>query len=171
MGLSALQTRSIILSGSGPVFTEDSRWPASEHIWLFGGQQASQKSQLCSLDEGYSLPRCKDKSLPRWLSGKESPAGVGDEGNVSSIPGSGKILWRRKWQPTPVFLPEKFHGQRSQAGYSPWAHKELDRTKWFRVHIHPEQPRMLRRAVKDFRCYCLFFVCFFFKTSLLRCNL
>ena len=32
----------------------------------------------------------------------------------------GKILWSRKWQPTPVFLPGKFHGQRSLVGYSPW---------------------------------------------------
>ena len=31
-----------------------------------------------------------------------------------------KISWRRKWQPVPVFLPGKFHGQRSLAGYSPW---------------------------------------------------
>ena len=31
----------------------------------------------------------------------------------------GKIPWRRKWQPTPVFLPGKFHGWRSLAGYSP----------------------------------------------------
>ena len=30
-----------------------------------------------------------------------------------------KILWRRKWQPTPVFLPGKSHGQRSLGGYSP----------------------------------------------------
>ena len=37
--------------------------------------------------------------------------------------------WRRKWQPTPVFLPEKSHGQRSLADYSPWGHKELDRTE------------------------------------------
>ena len=36
--------------------------------------------------------------------------------------------WRRKWQPIPVFLPRKFHGQRSLAGYSPWGHKELDMT-------------------------------------------
>ena len=32
----------------------------------------------------------------------------------------GKIPWRRKWQPTPVFLPGKSHGHRSLAGYSPW---------------------------------------------------
>ena len=40
-----------------------------------------------------------------------------------------KIPWRRTWQPTPVFLPEKFQGQRSLVGYSPWSHKELDMTK------------------------------------------
>ena len=34
-------------------------------------------------------------------------------------PWVGKIPWRRKWPPTPVFLPGKFHGQRSLAGYSP----------------------------------------------------
>ena len=37
--------------------------------------------------------------------------------------------WRRKWQPTPVFLPGKSHGQRSLEGYSPWGHKESDRTE------------------------------------------
>ena len=35
-------------------------------------------------------------------------------------PWVGKIPWRRKWQPTPVLLPEKFHGWRSLVGYSPW---------------------------------------------------
>ena len=37
-----------------------------------------------------------------------------------------KIPWRRKWQPTPVSLPGKSHGQRSLAGYSLWDHKESD---------------------------------------------
>ena len=46
----------------------------------------------------------------------------------------GKIPWRRKWQPTPVFLPGGFHGQRSLAGYTPWGHKELDTTE--HTHIH-----------------------------------
>ena len=40
-----------------------------------------------------------------------------------------KIPWRRAWQPTPVFLPGEFHGQRSLAGYSPWDHRESDRTE------------------------------------------
>ena len=34
----------------------------------------------------------------------------------------------KEWQPTPVFWPEEFHGQRSQAGYSPWCCKESDTT-------------------------------------------
>ena len=34
--------------------------------------------------------------------------------------------WSRKWQHAPVFLPGKFHGQRSLVGYSPWGHKELN---------------------------------------------
>ena len=38
----------------------------------------------------------------------------------------GKSPWRRAWPPTPVFLPGKFHGQRSLAGYGPWGHKESD---------------------------------------------
>ena len=45
-------------------------------------------------------------------------------------PWVGKIPWRRKWQPTPVLLPRKFHGWRSLVGYSPWGHKELDMTEW-----------------------------------------
>ena len=43
-------------------------------------------------------------------------------------PWVGKIPWRRKWQSTPVFLPGKFHDQRSLAGYR-WSHKELDTTE------------------------------------------
>ena len=37
-------------------------------------------------------------------------------------------FWRRKWQPTPVFLPGEFHGQRSLVSYSPWGSKELGMT-------------------------------------------
>ena len=40
-----------------------------------------------------------------------------------------KIPWRRKWQPTPVFLPGKSHGQRSLVGYDPWGCNELDTTE------------------------------------------
>ena len=40
-----------------------------------------------------------------------------------------KILWRKAWQSTPVFLPSESHGQRSLTGYSPWDGKELDTTE------------------------------------------
>ena len=46
------------------------------------------------------------------------PANAGDTGDTGLIPGS-LIPWRRKWQPTPVFLPGESHGQRSLAGYRP----------------------------------------------------
>ena len=40
-----------------------------------------------------------------------------------------KIHWSKKWQPTPIFLPGKFHGQRNPAGYSPLGHEGSDTTK------------------------------------------
>ena len=48
-------------------------------------------------------------------------------------PWAGKILWRRQWQPTPVLLPGKSHGQRIVVGYSPWGRKESDTTE--RLHF------------------------------------
>ena len=54
--------------------------------------------------------------LPRWLRGKESSCQCRRRGFDPSV---GKIAWRRKWQPTPVFWPEESHGHRSLVGYSP----------------------------------------------------
>ena len=45
-----------------------------------------------------------------------------------------KIPWRRKWLPPPLFLPGKFHRQRSLAGYSPWGLRESDTTEWLSFH-------------------------------------
>ena len=53
---------------------------------------------------------------------KNLPANAG---NTDLIPWVGKIPWRRKCQPTPVFLPGKSHEQRRLAGYSPWGHKRV----------------------------------------------
>ena len=44
-------------------------------------------------------------------------------------PQVGRTPWKREWQPTPLFLPGKSHGQRSLADYSPWDHKESDTTE------------------------------------------
>ena len=49
-------------------------------------------------------------------------------------PWVGKVPWRRKWQPTPVFLPGKSHGQKSLTGYGPWGRKESDITERLSTH-------------------------------------
>ena len=46
--------------------------------------------------------------------------------------------WRRKWQPTPVFLPGESHGQRSLVGYSPWGRKESDTIERLHYHYHQQ---------------------------------
>ena len=59
------------------------------------------------------------EGLPGWLSDKESACNAGDSlsaGDMDSILGSGKSTWRRKSQPSEVFLLEKSHGQRSLGG-------------------------------------------------------
>ena len=63
---------------------------------------------------------------PRWLRAKE-PACQYKRRRFE--PWVRKIPRKRKWQPTPVFLSGKSHGQRSLVGYSPWGHKELDTTE------------------------------------------
>ena len=53
--------------------------------------------------------------FPGVSDGKESTCNVG----TTSSPWFKKIPWRRKWQPTPAFLPGEAHEQRSLVGYSP----------------------------------------------------
>ena len=53
-------------------------------------------------------------------------------------PWVGKIPWRRKWQPTPVFLLGESHGQRSLVGYSPWVTKSQT---WLKRAQHTEEPQ------------------------------
>ena len=67
------------------------------------------------------------QGFPGGSVGKESSCNAGDKG---SILGSGRspgiLAMPRKWQPNPVFLPGKFHGQRSLVGYCPWGCKLSD---------------------------------------------
>ena len=68
-------------------------------------------------------------------------------GDLGLIPRWGRSSWRREWQPTPVFLPGEFHGQKSLAGYSPWGHKELDPTEQLTLTPPSEnRPAKLTRA-------------------------
>ena len=59
--------------------------------------------------------------VPGGSGGKESTCSAGKTQFDTWV---GKILWRREWQSTPVFLPGEFHGQRSLEGCHPWGHKE-----------------------------------------------
>ena len=60
---------------------------------------------------------------------KKLPASAGDVKDGGSIPGLGRISWKREWQPAPVLLLRESQGQRSLVGYSPWGHKESDMTE------------------------------------------
>ena len=60
---------------------------------------------------------------------KNLPANAGDIRDSGWIPGSGRSPWRRKWQPTSVFLPGKSHGLRSLAGYSPLGSQRVGRDR------------------------------------------
>ena len=70
-----------------------------------------------------SLLLCIILGLPRWCSGKESTCQCRRPRRHRFDPWVRKTSWKRKWQPTPVFLPGKSNGQRSLAGYSPWDHR------------------------------------------------
>ena len=68
--------------------------------------------------------------LPRWLSGKESACQCMRQ---RFDPWVRKVSWRRKRQPTPVFLPGKSRGRWNLVGYSLWGCKESDTTE--RLHF------------------------------------
>ena len=63
------------------------------------------------------------------------------------------VLWRRQWQPTPVLLPGKPHGQRSLVGCSPWGHEKLDTTE--RLHFHFSLSCIGEGKGNPLQCSCL----------------
>ena len=78
-----------------------------------------------------------------WM---EEPGGLQSMGSlrvkhdwVTSLSLSTFMHWRRKWQPTPVFLPGESHGQRSLVGFSPWGRTESDTTEVMWQHS-PQGP-------------------------------
>ena len=65
----------------------------------------------------------------------------------------GKIPWKKKWKPTPVFLPGEFHGQRSLAGYTPsqrvrhdWARTHTEKLNKFTTATQPVQSKSRIKA-------------------------
>ena len=79
-------------------------------------------SSVCAA--GYLYIRGQLVTLQGFPGGSDAKESVCNTGDVGSIPGLGKIPWRRKQLPTPVFWPGEFHGL-----YSPWGHKESDTTE------------------------------------------
>ena len=66
------------------------------------------------MDAGLAI----DKSFPGGTVVENLPANAGDSRDACGFdPWVGKIPWRTKWQPTPIFLPEESHGQKSLEGY------------------------------------------------------
>ena len=84
------------------------KWLSTAHIWQRTFIQCISRSSIIN------------NGLPRWLSGKDSACQCRRRRRWGFNPWVGKIPWRRKWQPTPVFLPRESHGQRILVGYSPW---------------------------------------------------
>ena len=89
------------------------KWKSTPVFWL-GSQRAGRDWPTFTF--GVSLLAQMVKSLPAIQETLVQSLGQEDP-------------WRRKWQPTPVFLSGKSHGQRPLAGYTPWGHKESDTTK------------------------------------------
>ena len=95
--------------------------------------------------------------FPGGSDGKESACNVGDPGLIL---GSEKIPWKRERLPTPVFLPEEFHGQRSLTGYGLWGCKESD--DWAaNTHTHLFGCGSFLNSLLNLLQYCFCFVlCF-----------
>ena len=111
---------------------------------------------------------CIKVGLPTWLSGKESACQCKRHRRQGFDVWVRKIPWRRKWQPTPVFLLGKFHGQRSLVGYSPRGHKKSDMTDTLtqtqthtdthrhtqtHIHTHTHTLPCNRKTKKFFKCF------------------
>ena len=90
-------------------------------------QKYKEKHHMLSLTCSYL--QISTPGLPKWCSGEESTCQCKRWKRCGFDPWVGKIPWRRKWKPTPVFLPGKSDGQRSLAGYIPMGHKESDKTE------------------------------------------
>ena len=102
-----------------------------------------------SQDTAYSSLRYR---LPKWLSGEESACQHRRHKRVRFCPWTEKIPRSREWQPTPVFLAGKFHGQTNLAGYIAWSHKESEATE----HIPPPHTHTLCYMVGLYRVFILY---------------
>ena len=78
---------------------------------------------------------CGERKLTPTCQAMNPPDSSGDNGDSGSIPGLGRYPGVGNWQPTPLFLPGKFHGPRSLVGFSSWDPKELVTTEYTHTEV------------------------------------
>ena len=79
--------------------------------------------------------------------GKNPPANTGGPRDMSSIPRLGRSPGGGNGNPLQYSCLEKFHAQRSLAGYSPWDHKELDTVEHTHTHTHNDHHTLEEESV------------------------
>ena len=102
-------------------------WFSVTCTWKMEKEIATHSSILA-----WRIPWTEESGFPGSSEVKASARNAGDLG---SIPGLARLPWRRKWQPTPLFLPGESHGRRSLVDYSPRGRKEWGTTEWLHFHF------------------------------------
>ena len=130
-------------------------WPGTRQRQGLGGNKGACEGEtqqlllmgaqviITMLLAGICWARAACWGLSCWFSGKESTCQCR---RCRFDPWVGKVPWRRKWQPTPLFLPGKSHGHRSLAGYSPRGCKESDTTEHTCTHRSRKISRLKYRV-------------------------
>ena len=124
-----------LLPSTGRVSHLPQRSPSDKQVLLFRSSgpaplsyihfpSPAQLLMVESPSRALSLGCCPSHSFSGGARGKEPASQCRRLKRHRVDPRVGKILWRRKWQPTLGFLPGKSHGHRDLAGYSPRGHKE-----------------------------------------------
>ena len=107
-----------------------------------GLRQVLTRARLEGLETIRQSPAAE--GLPGWLSGKEPVCQCRRGKRRRFHPWVGKVPWRRKWNPLQVFLPEKYHGQRSRAGT---VHGAVNSRPQLSVHTVAEAPVLEAQAL------------------------
>ena len=126
--------------------------PDQTLTWLWASFLRSPILFLQLSNEHNTASLLHTKGFPNGSVVKTQPTDTEDTG---SIPGwVGRIPWRRAWLPTPVFLPEKPHGQRNLVGYIPKYGKESDTTEWLHACLRykPSSWELSKRRTCVWRC-------------------
>ena len=115
------QAKVLVWGATSNIITLNNRL-CVEKQWIFILQKHSHCYIRSRVSKDYVTLNNKEEvsGLPWWLRWQKICL-------QCKRPWVGKIPWRREWRPTPAFLPQESHGQRSLVG--PWGRKELDRTK------------------------------------------